>query len=152
MGRIQYLFGQNWFAQIDSDSSAVLHVLVELLWLFRWRREIWQSVCLLLVRRCGCWSSPALYHCQLDTSCQCLSMVSKGKGLGWVLSLIVSIRNSLTSMWKLGDWNLNLFSRGSFGPFAWRRSCLRVFCRSDFRPTVGFYKSWGLRPCWYKNT
>lgn len=29
--------------------------------------------------RCGCWSSPALCLCQLDTSCQCLSMVSEEK-------------------------------------------------------------------------
>ena len=38
--------------------------------------EIWQSVSLLLFLRCGCWSSPALCLCQLDTSCQYLSMVS----------------------------------------------------------------------------
>lgn len=35
-------------------------------------------VCVLLVLRCGCWSSPALCLCQLDTSCQCLSTVSEG--------------------------------------------------------------------------
>lgn len=137
--------------QTDSDFSAVLHVLVELLWLFRCRGEIWQSVSLLLVLRCGWWSSPALCLCQLDMSCQCLSMVSEQRGRGldlkntWMAQIWICHTALHTVLFFL------LFSRGSFGSFAWRRSSLCVFYWSDFRPTVGFYKSWGLRTCWYKN-
>jgi len=59
---------------------------------FRWpRRAVWQAVCVCVcvcvcVLRCGCWSSPALCLCQLDTSCQCLSTVSElGESAGTLL-------------------------------------------------------------------
>lgn len=65
--------------QIDSDSSATSAsravVAVQMP-----RRDLTVCVSLLLALRCGCWSSPALCLCQLDTSCQCLYTVSEGKG------------------------------------------------------------------------
>lgn len=53
------------------------------------RVDLTVSVC---CWRCGCWSSPALCLCQLDTSCQCLSTVSEEK---WWSHLVNRLNGSV---------------------------------------------------------